>query len=248
MRIIVFNGAFLVECRTASDQPEHCRGSYPTRSQKLEVRNRVRAVTRAWQLLLLEEQRAQQWKGMKRLLLSPYLSPFDFFQDTDEFAIAGSSILMNRNRIQSKLEEEQSMTVKLTPYINLEGRTREAIAFYDHAIGVEVLSMATYGDMPNMPDTFTDDMKNLVAHAKVKVGESELMFSDAPGGSSIVNGKRVTICITTNDVAHSRRIFEALRQDGQVNLPFQEESFSLGFGDVTDKFGVTFQIFTEIEN
>lgn len=138
------------------------------------------------------------------------------------------------------------MTVKLTPYINLEGRAKEAIQFYEQTIGAEILSLATYGDMPNMPDTFTDDLKGLVAHAKLRVGESELMFSDAPWGSPIETGKRVTICITTNDVEKSRRIFEALQQDGHVNMPFQEESFSPGFGDVTDKFGVTFQIYTEM--
>jgi len=139
------------------------------------------------------------------------------------------------------------MTVKLTPYITLEGNTREAIQFYEQAIGAKVLSMMTYGEMPEMPNTFTDDLKKLVAHAKVQVGETELMFSDAPGGSPIANGKRVTICITTNDVEKSKRIYEALREGGQVNLPFQEASFSPGFGDVTDKFGVTFQIYTEIQ-
>ena len=139
------------------------------------------------------------------------------------------------------------MTVKLTPYITLEGNTREAIQFYEQAVGAKVLSMMTYGEMSDMPNTFTDDLKNLVAHAKLQVGETELMFSDAPGGSPITNGKRVTICITTNDVEKSKRIYEALRQGGHVNLPFQEEAFSPGFGDVTDKFGVTFQIYTEIQ-
>ena len=84
------------------------------------------------------------------------------------------------------------MTIKLTPYINLEGRVKEAIQFYEQAIGAEVLSMLTYGEMPDMPNTFTDDMKSLVAHAKLKVGVTELMFSDTPGGSPIANGKRVT--------------------------------------------------------
>src|SRR5690606_31479708 len=109
-----------------------------------------------------------------------------------------------------------TIKVKLTPYITLEGRAREAIRFYEQVIGAEVLTLATYGDMPDMPDTFTDDLKQLVAHAKVKVGETELMFSDAPGGSPIADGKRVTICITTNDVEQSRRIFEALGEDGRV--------------------------------
>lgn len=140
------------------------------------------------------------------------------------------------------------MTVTLTPYITLNGNTKEAIRFYEQAVGAEVLSIMTYGDMPEMPDTFTDDLKKLVAHAKLRVGDSELMFSDAPGGSAIEAGKRVTICITTNDVEQSKRIYEALRQGGQVNIPFNEESFSPGFGDVTDKFGVTFQIYTEIQN
>ncbi|MHA7966350.1 VOC family protein [Paenibacillus sp. CAU 1782] len=139
------------------------------------------------------------------------------------------------------------MTVKLTPYITLEGRTKEAIQFYEQAIGAEVLSMMTYGDMPEMPNTFTDDLKSLVAHAKLRIGQSELMFSDAPGDSVIQAGKRVTICITTSDVGQSKEIYEALRQGGQINIPFTEESFSPGFGDVTDKFGVTFQIYTEIQ-
>ncbi|MEF2243811.1 VOC family protein [Paenibacillus sp. IITD108] len=140
------------------------------------------------------------------------------------------------------------MTVKLTPYITLEGTAKEAIQFYEQTIGAKVLSIITYGEMPEMPNTFNDELKNLIAHAKLQVGETELMFSDAPGGLHIADGKRVTICITTNDVEKSKQIYEALRQDGQVNIPFQEESFSPGFGDVTDKYGVTFQIFTEYQN
>lgn len=139
------------------------------------------------------------------------------------------------------------MTVKMTPYITLEGTVREAIRFYEQAVGAEVLFMTTYGDMPNMPETFTDDLKKLVAHAKLRVGASELMLSDAFGGAAIEGGKRVTICITTNDVEHSRGIYEALRQGGTINMPFREEPFSPGFGDVTDKFGVTFQIYTELQ-
>ncbi len=139
------------------------------------------------------------------------------------------------------------MKVKLTPYITLEGRTKEAIQFYEETLGAEIISIFTYGDMPDMPNTFTDELKSLVAHAKLKVGETELMLSDAPGDSTIENGKRVTICITTNEVEKSKQIYEALRQDGQVNMPFKIEPFSPGFGDVTDKFGVTFQIYTEIE-
>jgi len=139
------------------------------------------------------------------------------------------------------------MTVKLTPYITLTGQVKEAISFYRQVLGAEVLSLATYGDMPNLPDTFPAELKRLVAHAKLKIGSTELMFSDTPDKTPLESGKLVTICITTNEVAKSKQIFEALGEGGQVNLPFKEEPFSPGFGDVTDKFGVTFQIYTELE-
>lgn len=68
------------------------------------------------------------------------------------------------------------MTVKLTPYITLEGTAKEAIQFYEQTIGAKVLSIITYGEMPEMPNTFNDELKNLIAHAKLQVGETELMF------------------------------------------------------------------------
>jgi len=139
------------------------------------------------------------------------------------------------------------MTLKLTPYITLHGKGKEAIAFYEQAISAELQSLVTYGEMPQMPNTFTEEMKNLVANARLKVGSTELYLSDAPFAGAVESGNAVTICITTDDVEHSRKIFEALAQEGQVNLPFKEEVFSPGFGDVTDKFGITFQIYTELE-
>ncbi|MCM3713703.1 VOC family protein [Alkalihalobacillus oceani] len=137
------------------------------------------------------------------------------------------------------------MTLKLTPYLTMKGNAREAVHFYEKSFDAEILEFITYGEMPEMPNTFTDDLKNYVAHAKLKVGETELMISDAPSNSPVPVGKQMTICITTNDVDKSKRIFDALQQDGQVNMPFEETEFSPAFGDVTDKFGITFQIYTE---
>ncbi|GBF71844.1 VOC family protein [Paenibacillus sp. 598K] len=139
------------------------------------------------------------------------------------------------------------MTIKLTPYLTLEAKSKEAIAFYEQALGAELLYIVTYGDMPDIPDSSPDALKSLVAHAKLRVGGSELMLSDAPLGNAIPQGKQVTICITTEDAEEGKRIFEALAQDGKVNMPFEQTSFSPGFGDLTDRFGVTFQISTEVK-
>ncbi|MDQ0483969.1 VOC family protein [Guptibacillus hwajinpoensis] len=138
------------------------------------------------------------------------------------------------------------MTLSLTPFLNLKRNAKEAIEFYEKALGAEVLSMMTYGDMSGGSDTYPEDLKDLVATAKLQIGESALMISDVPDATNVEASKQITIGITTNDVEKSKRIFEALQQEGTVNMPFGEQPFSPGFGDVTDKFGVSFLVYTEI--
>ncbi len=48
------------------------------------------------------------------------------------------------------------------------------------------------------------------------------------------------------EIEKSKRIFETLSQGGEVKMPLQE-AFQPAYGIVTDKFGVTFQIYTEGE-
>ena len=60
------------------------------------------------------------------------------------------------------------MTMKLTPFINLKRNAKEAIQFYEKANDAKVLTMITYGDMPEMLNTYRDDLKDLVALAKLQ--------------------------------------------------------------------------------
>lgn len=138
------------------------------------------------------------------------------------------------------------MSLRLTPYVVLDGETREAIAFYEKALDAKVVFVQTFADMPANPDfPLPDEAKDRVAHASLKVGDSDLMFSDSFPGQSIPKGDQVTICIVSDDVEKSKRIFDALQDGGQVHMPLQETHFSPAYGNVKDKFGITFQIFTE---
>ncbi|WML38290.1 VOC family protein [Neobacillus sp. OS1-2] len=138
------------------------------------------------------------------------------------------------------------MTVKLIPYLVMNGNAKEAIEFYQKALDAQVLFSQSFGEMPENPAfPLPAEAKNLVSHATIKVGETELMFSDTFPGQPHQIGTQVTICVTTDDVEKARTFFNALQDGGQVQMPFQETFFSPGYGTVVDKFGVTFQIFTE---
>ena len=138
------------------------------------------------------------------------------------------------------------MTMRLYPYLMMDGNAKEAIEFYTKALDANLLFSQTFGEMPENPEfPIPAEVKDRVAHATIKVGETELMFSDIFPGQPYQSGNQVTICLSTNDMGQSQKIFEALQQGGQVNMPLQETHFSPAYGIVTDKFGVTFQIYTE---
>ncbi|WP_066306582.1 VOC family protein [Bacillus sp. FJAT-29814] len=138
------------------------------------------------------------------------------------------------------------MAVKLIPYLVMNGNAREAVQFYEKALDAQVLFMQSFGEMPENPEfPLPADAKDRVSHASIKVGESEIMFSDTFPGQPHQTGTQVIICISTNDAEQARRMFEALSDGGQVEMPIQETFFSPAYGTVTDKFGVTFQVFTE---
>ena len=40
------------------------------------------------------------------------------------------------------------MSTTLTPYLSVEGKTREAFAFYEKALGAKIETMMSYADMP----------------------------------------------------------------------------------------------------
>ncbi|WP_040206043.1 VOC family protein [Neobacillus jeddahensis] len=138
------------------------------------------------------------------------------------------------------------MTLRLIPYLVMDGNANEAIKFYEKALDAQVLFNQSFGEMPENPEfPLPAEAKDLVSHATLQIGETALMLSDTFPGQPHQSGNQVTICISTNDPDQARKFYDALQQDGQVQMPLQETFFSPAYGSVTDKFGVTFQIFTE---
>ncbi|RYL87090.1 VOC family protein [Sporolactobacillus sp. THM19-2] len=136
--------------------------------------------------------------------------------------------------------------MQIIPYLQLNGNAREAIGFYEKVFHAEVLAVTTFGEMPVTADfSFPEDAKDFISHAAIRVGESVMMFSDTFPGQPAHEGNLVTICVTFDNADKARQIFEALQDGGQVEMPLSETSFSPAYGVIKDKFGVTFQIYTE---
>ncbi|HEX6988898.1 MAG TPA: VOC family protein [Bacillota bacterium] len=139
------------------------------------------------------------------------------------------------------------MIVSIYPYILLNGQGQEAIGFYKEALDAEVVQVLTFGDMPPHPDQppMSDEVKKRILNAHLKVGGSDLMLSDTFPGQPYRQGSQVSIALIVSSVEKAREVVDKLQVGGEVNFPLQETFWSPAYGQVTDRFGVQWQVSTQ---
>ncbi|MFC5650977.1 VOC family protein [Paenibacillus solisilvae] len=138
------------------------------------------------------------------------------------------------------------MALQLTPFIMLDGSAEEAIRFYEEALHGKLVFKQTFGEGPEDHDNpLPAHTKDRIAHSVLKIEDAELMCCDIVPGEPLHQGNQVTICLTASDADQAEQLFNALQEGGQVETPLAETYFSPVYGVVTDKFGVTFLVFTK---
>lgn len=133
--------------------------------------------------------------------------------------------------------------MQVQAYLNFDGRCDEAIEFYRRALGAEVNMLMRFKDSPEpcAPDMLPPGAENKVLHASLQIGETVLMASDChAGGKPTFQG--ISLSITVPDEAKADRLFSALADGGQVQMPLTKTFFSPRFGMVADRFGVSWMI------
>ena len=78
-------------------------------------------------------------------------------------------------------------------------------------------------------------------HASLRIGETEVMASD--GCSDKQPGfQGFGLSLAAADEAEAERIFAALADGGQVQMPLGKAFFARRFGMVADRFGVSWMV------
>jgi PhnB protein len=128
----------------------------------------------------------------------------------------------------------------IQPYLFFEGRCEEAIEFYRTALGAEVTMLMRYKDSPE-PEMIQPGTEEKVMHASVQLGDTCVMASDGNcGGNPGFQGFSLSISVA--DTTEAERLFNALADGGQVQMPLEKTFWSPGFGMVADRFGVPWMI------
>jgi PhnB protein len=129
--------------------------------------------------------------------------------------------------------------MQIQPYLFFEGRCEEAIEFYRGALGAEVTMLMRFKDSPEPVSHGSEDK---VMHANLRIGETTVLASDGRcHGRPSFQG--FALSLTVPDESEAERLFAALSDGGQVQMPMTKTFFSPRFGMVADRFGVFWMIY-----
>jgi PhnB protein len=122
----------------------------------------------------------------------------------------------------------------LNPYLAFDGRCREAFEFYAKTLGGRISFLQTIGESP-MASSMPADAHDRVMHVTLQIGAQVLQGADAPPGQ-FTKPAGFCVALHVDDVVEGDRVFNALAQDGKVQMPFQPTFWAKGFGMLVDQF------------
>ncbi len=131
--------------------------------------------------------------------------------------------------------------MKTGAYLNFNGNCAEAFQFYAKTFPGKDLHIMKQGDMQK--DAKAPD-KDWVLHARLVVGETDIMASDTfhmgytkPAG--------MYVALNVDSPAEAERIFKALSEGGNITAKMEETFFAHKFGTVVDRFGTPWMVVSQ---
>ena len=130
--------------------------------------------------------------------------------------------------------------MQLQPYLFFDGRTEEAIEFYKKTLGAKVEMLMHFKDSPE-PMPGAKPPADKVMHSCFAIGDTKVMASDGNcTGKPSFQG--FSLSLNARDESDAKRLFSALADGGQVQMPLGKTFFSPSFGMVADRFGVSWMV------
>ena len=129
------------------------------------------------------------------------------------------------------------MTSRLNPYITFTGNARQAMEFYQSALGGE-LAMNTFAEFGNDgPDG------DKIMHANLETPDGfTLMASDTPPGMEEASGNNIAISLSGDDNDKLRGYWDQLTEGAKVTMPLERQVWGDEFGQFTDRFGIQWMV------
>lgn len=131
----------------------------------------------------------------------------------------------------------------LWAHLFFSGRANEAIDHYAKALDANVLARMFWRDMPG--PGVPADKAGWVMHGRLELGKNSLLLADDFGGPDEAPKTNGTLMMEFTDAADMAKKFDALAEGGKVTMPIHDAFWGAKFGQLVDKFGVSWMFHCE---
>ncbi len=133
------------------------------------------------------------------------------------------------------------MKQRVVPYINFQGRAREAMEFYQRVFGGELELYASSEQGKPRPAQPGDR----IMYARLTAGDVLLIGSDGNLKYPAKMGEHIGISLQGSDRAALTTAFHKLAEGGQVKMPLTDQPWGGAAGWLTDRFGINWNVDVE---
>ena len=134
---------------------------------------------------------------------------------------------------------------KLNTYLNFAGNTEEAFNFYRSVFGGEFTSLVRFKEFPMEGVNIPKEDEDKVMHVALPIGEGNvLMATDTVQslGQQLVQGNNVYISVDPSSKEEADRLFKALSDGGEIEMPIADQAWGDYYGSFKDRFGVMWMV------
>ena len=131
--------------------------------------------------------------------------------------------------------------MKINPYLIFNGDCKAAFTFYAQSLNGNIEAMLTFGETPAR-EHVPADLHNLIIHTRLTVGDQAIMGSDTTPDRPTDEMSGCSISLNVDSIAEAERVFAALSDDGNVQIPLETTFWAAKFGMLVDRFGVSWMV------
>jgi PhnB protein len=128
--------------------------------------------------------------------------------------------------------------IQLSPYVNFQGRAREAMEFYHKVLGGNLDLQALDEQGVSRPAGPGDR----ITYSRLEADEARIVGSDGHPDYPAKVGDNMALALSGKDKTRLTKVFNDLAEGGRIQMPLAKQPGGAEVGWLKDRFGINWTV------